>query len=621
MAQNDIYSNRRIRQMFYDCTQVVDQDGKDVKNRDLSVHITSSISCYEQNNSDLIIRSKREIENLSHKMREIELNSYEDFVIPQLNKQALKKTALSIRSTYITLIRDSNGTDKDIDFTKNSHRQKAINMICNRMDNCDDEVKSILKETFEELKSNQTSFAPITGIGKINRNNPHLRDFNNRIKKMNALCTKAKEGYEQNKNEYSPYTLPQIDFDNPQEEVKIEKQDPSNLYAEARYKAEQEYYANKKLQRKYTKEIVAEYHNLANSQLGKLLITEDFRKHTRYIDPDFVYERCFEGNGTAFNPSSPKRLASAINDYYYLQEKALQTVDKNFEYKNKGKRHRRKIIQEYLKSNPFTVADFLKEYPHKKYADFLCAHIRKINKRDYNWQIFDYALMGTGFVAGIAATIATGGAAAPLIAISLGAETIKTGSRYLHTRQIKQELHASKQSLATGQTTYEDALAYIEQVQKEHKDTRRYMLITLAGTATAGMSQGVKLLHNLVMAKKAKMVIKLLDIGVSSLWTNRIMISLKASIEDINWLLHTKRLHKDAFEGLTLEENTELAALFTRTKKDEEIHKHFIKALRQYKHPRQIKRFLRKLREDQKFGSVSNDEFYATILTAAKDLE
>lgn len=485
----------QVKKAMRACTAMT-QDG-DVKGRNMARNVQLELgdTCVVHKPSqDSITLLNRQIESAFKYVRAEDLWG-------DVNRIALERTAKSVWSTHMKLMKDEKLTPAS-----------AQAMIC--------KYAQALCRNPGDLKTIQGAFVsfqkdlartPIKFLTGAEQNAILHNELQPLIARANKTCAATKKKYHEIKMAHSCVRVPdlsQIKF----KDGKWDKEASKNVVIkpvkpmsqmECDIQLEKAYNKHKQLHAIATQSIELDMQLIVGSKLGSLLITEDLRKKMGVLKDDFAYETCMKGDGNVLTQVWNKDLLKARSDFFALTVKELRKIQ-DYKVGDYSTHSKRQTLKQYLKTNPGTVAELLKQKPdsHKVYA--ICSLIKTIQGWDKAWQIVDGVVIGTGVVASIALGFTGIGApaGAALAGVVLGSTALSvTKSAIDYSSAIHQDGRL-RSAVATQQKNLDQGLADLKVSDERKEGYLNNIKFTVAAEAAGfGLGRGLKLLQTLRQSK------------------------------------------------------------------------------------------------------------------------
>jgi hypothetical protein len=474
-TENDVY-NSDVKRALKICSAVTSES--DILGRNIAGRIESE---FDGNCPDIIstpYNLSQWTKDISSAVQHLDLND----IWYKTNMIALKKSSKAIWGTHMKIIKDEKLTE-DV----------AVKMICDQAPQLckNKEYESAVTKAFKEFKK-QTDANPIKFITGPDQNKILHTEIKPQIAEANKVCEVVKKR-ELELQAQSSCT----EFD----QLNVKQLNPGQCQA----KLDRIHQERKELVRMSTPKIKASMEKILGTDLGPLLITKDLREKLGSLDSDFVYANCMKGEGRVFGDIWNKDLLKARSDFRVLTIKELMSIQDKYQ-RDYSLPKKYESLQSYLKHNPSTIAELLKNDTNSANALGLCSMIKNIHTWDRVSQVADGVIIGVGAIAGIA-TFWTGigaPATAALTSVALGASAAQVGKSTLEYFNEIEQSEKTSTAVATNQKKLEDGLVDIKK-SEERQDAAISNAATIVVSTVAGLgiAQGVKAYATLKQGKNA----------------------------------------------------------------------------------------------------------------------
>lgn len=558
-------NEKLVKQAWNNCHQAVVYEDKDVKNRNLSGEVMGALVCTPADS--LVTLDETKIEKLIASVDELNREEGAESIEPELNKISIKKAAQGIWSTYETFFAKENGS-----FDGDKGKEKAIQLICSpkiqdmgvQPFNCSKKVKEIIGESFDEYKE-LTDIYPMERVTDAELSDQMTNRINNPIKEINKACYEAKKDYDANERKYTCVSGPKIKMKD-DGTFEMEPMTDADVMTESKCNGiiDEKFRQHRMVQSRAYNKANPVYNQMVQSQLGHLMIVDDFREKVGVASDDWVYERCFKGDGTAFGTVKLADVKSALNKFMGLNYKEFaDALDVKETAKEKVER-----VKDYLKNNPITIAEFLKANPDDENVKALCALILDINRRDNRRLWVDRVVTGVGVVAGVALSMT--GIGTPvgvgLLATLGAATTYEVVSLNKDIDEAKNDIEQKKRAAASFQLDMEKAIEDVIALKKEvvANERSKKLVVALAALDVLG-SGGFRLMKNFLKTSKGIRAGRILGFSAHSLSSgSALKLSKQISVGIEQMLGRLPKTQKAFVNKLSHEEVMELGAIFNK---------------------------------------------------------
>lgn len=435
-----------LAQSMKNCSDVVKDDGDDVQNRNIAGRIVSGLGCRD----DLASLNQPQIKELKNDIDKILDHIDTKVVLDQTNAIALEKTA----TAYWASKRQLSGATLESEAS-------AIKMICSeKSELCED--KLALKTLSDSYKKSVTKLKAVTPLTDSETSRLLQTEFNPLVKEINSYCQKANAEYHKIKAQNDAAKEANNPKLNPYKEyatVAIDNTRVAKTFNEDHFFGEMLLAAgNKTLQDKFSE--------LLDSKLGHLMMSKSLQEKVGIYNPAKFRANCAGGGGTLLKLATVSDINHAKAGF---SELLTDEIDKLTESQDASGAHSRKsALQNYLKSNPLTIAELLKNNPSPEYAKLMCYLIRDINSSDQNWEYLKTGVTVIGVAASVA--LAATGVGAPAGAALFTAVTLTTAvSAGASLDDYFAHKEEARLSLQAGATNQDGKSASIERSLSEDK--------------------------------------------------------------------------------------------------------------------------------------------------------
>lgn len=547
------------------CTDITHDSDPRERRISNQVQLELGDTCVVQKHSESSISLLNNQINSAFKMMNV------DSVWSDVNKIALNRSVKAVWATYMNLIKD-----------EKLNRSSALHLIQKHFPKLftKPESKKEIETAWSEY-SQQLLKKPVKYLSGLEQNQILQKEIQPIIAGMNEICQEARK---RNVEIFTAHSCTKfyLDKKNPQPTSRCEalQQQAIKKRWELRELTEQN--------------IQLSMQRLTASELAPLFITDSLREKMGQLKAGSIEEKCLKGSGQLFNQVWNADLIKARNEFYGLTLREVKSIREDFDEKTKSEKD--KTIKQYLKTNPSTVAEFLRRKPTKQNALALCKLVQDIQSSD-SWNIVgDRILMGAGVVSSVA-LMCTGvgsaaGAAALTAVLAVGTGTIVKG--HFDYETLVDEKGKIKASFATQQKQLQEALRdfkvideRILQIQDNSKMAKIEMVMS---AGTAGLWGGVKLLQSLKTARNIASTLKVAEEA-----------ALIKSLEKTNKFFRNqvKALGPDGLHlaKLSLDEEAKLTNLLQKMPQKEI--QAFVPKLAQLKRPEEIAAFIKQMEEAQ----------------------
>lgn len=558
-------NEKLVKQAWNNCHQAVVQEDKDVKNRNLSGEVMGALVCTPADSLVTIDESK--IDSLITSVDKFNREEGAKDIEPELNKISIKKAAQGIWSTYETFFANKNGRLKG-----ENGKKYAENLICNPTIKdlglpafkCTDKVKKIISESYDEYDK-LTDVYPMERITDAELNDQMNNTINKPIKDLNKTCSDAKRGYNKNEVRYNCTPTPNVKM-KVDGTFEFEPMTQADMMTESKCNQimDEKYRQHRQVEGRAYGKANPVYNGMVQSQLGHLMIVDDFREKVQVASSDWVYDRCFKGTGQAFNPVNLRDVKGALNKFMHLNYKEFaDSVEVKDTPKEKVER-----VKEYLKNNPMTIAEFLKANPEDDNVKALCALIMDINRRDHRRLWFDRIATGVGVVAGVALSMTGIGTpvGVALLATLGAATTYEVVSLNTDIDEAKSDIEQKKRSAATFQLDMDKAISDVISLKKQvaSNESSKKLVVALAALDVLG-SGGFRLMKSFLKTGKGIRAGKILGFSAKTLSTDgAFKLSKQISVGIEQMMSRLPKAQKAFVNKLDHQELMELGALFNK---------------------------------------------------------
>jgi hypothetical protein len=428
-------SEKKVKQMVKNCSDVVELDDNDVKGRHLADRVLNGLGACDADS--LTTLKQPALKQLATDMDKILDKFNVKPMYDETNAIALKKSATAHWASHRQLV---NGAALN--------QTQAIELICVKDPSlCKrPESKTILGEAYKE---NQALLSNVKYMDQ-EKTKAELTKFNAALAEINQVCHATSKENSANLAKLRDRDAVKNEYLN-NRELNIKVQDNTRVVRPDYEKRA----LNEMLYEGVYHKVQGQFQALLQSPLGHLMMSKNLQDKVGVMNEKRIREKCL-GSGALFTKPSLEDIESAKKDFVALTSEEIKQVRKNMFNPSKAN-----ALKEYLKNNPLTVAELLKNNPSKEYASAMCALIRQINDRDEFKQQASTALMWAGTVAAVA-LCATGVGApvgAALLVVATGSTVINAANNLDDYFASKHEERAAYQSGATNQSELQEALS------------------------------------------------------------------------------------------------------------------------------------------------------------------
>ena len=433
----------QLAQAMKNCSDIVDEDGDDVQNRNIADKIASGLGCRD----DLASLNQPQIKNLKDDIDNILKHIDTKIVLDQTNAIALEKTATAFWASK-----------RQLTGAKLDSEASAISLICSEQpDLCENKLSR--KTLSDSYKKSAAKLKSVTPLNDAQTARLLQAEFNPLVQEINSYCRQANTEYrriraetaeaeERNKPKVDPYREQyKVEIDNTRvvKHVNIEYVQAEMLLAAGR----------KSLQDKFSQ--------LLDSKLGHLMMSKSLQEKVGIFNPANFHAHCAGGDGKMLKPATVADINGAKADFNELVNDELEKVAESHDA---GALGRKKALKTYLKNNPLTIAELLKKNPSPEYANLMCYLIRDINSADQTKEYVKTGVTVVGVVASVA--LAATGVGAPAGAALFATVTLTTAvSAGASLDDYFAHKADARMSLQSGATNQSDKTASIDKARSD----------------------------------------------------------------------------------------------------------------------------------------------------------